>query len=414
MASRWSFTTEPGVFYELAELGHLYPGNKVATQPHLALIPGKEYPSDDASSPDQRDWVRFAAYVKWLNENSPDNVVYKVLYLTRHGFGYHNKKHAEVGTVEWDVQELKKRQSRVSFMNGDDKETWFDAHLTEVGIQQAHDLNTFWTNLIATDGAPLPQTLFTSPLARCLQTTQYIFGPLMEAHQRPFRPIVKELIRERMTLHTCDFRRPASWIRENYPAYALEPGFAEEDTFGRDGHAETDAEHVARKQKALEEVWDEDGCGAVVSLTVHSYAIRAIQEACGGRTCLTREGTSMAILVRGERSLEVILATVINPRGPDDGSTPEEVRLRNKSGADVSLAGWRIENRSGNAFRLPDDATLQANGGEATFKIHGVALTNKGGTIVLKNASGAVVDSVTYSEEQAEKEGEMVDFERDR
>ncbi|KPM39636.1 hypothetical protein AK830_g6936 [Neonectria ditissima] len=264
MTSRWTFTTEPEVFYELADLGPLYPGNKVVTQPHLALIPGKEYPSDDPSSPDQRDWVRFAAYVKWLNENSAENVVYKVLYLTRHGFGYHNKKHAEVGTVEWD--------SRVSFMNGDDKETWFDAHLTEVGIQQAHDLNAFWTDLIATDGAPLPQTLFTSPLARCLQTTQYIFGPLMESHGRPFQPVVKELIRERMTLHTCDFRRPASWIRENYPAYALEPGFAEEDAFGRDGHAETDAEHVARKQRALEQVWDDAGCGEVVSLTVHSVS----------------------------------------------------------------------------------------------------------------------------------------------
>lgn len=194
-------------------------------------------------------------------------------------------------------------QSKVSFLNGDDKETWFDAHLTDVGIQQARDLNTFWTDLIATDGAPLPQTLFTSPLARCLQTTEYIFGPLMVAHSQPFQPIVKELLRERITLHTCDLRRPASWIRENYPSYELEAGFAEADGFGRDGHAETDDEHVARKQAALEDVWSRE-CGDVVSLTVHSYAIRAIQAACGGKTCRTREGTSIAILVRGERSAD--------------------------------------------------------------------------------------------------------------
>ncbi|KAH6975968.1 histidine phosphatase superfamily [Ilyonectria sp. MPI-CAGE-AT-0026] len=295
MTPRWVFSTESGVFSDLSDLRHQYAGHKVTTQPHLGLVPGKKYPSDDASSPDQRDWVRFAAYVKWLNETTPDNVVYKVLYLTRHGYGYHNKKHAEVGTVEWD--------SKVSFLNGDDKETWFDAHLTDVGIQQARDLNTFWTDLIATDGAPLPQTLFTSPLARCLQTTEYIFGPLMVAHTRPFQPIVKELLRERITLHTCDLRRPASWIRENYPAYELEDGFAEADSFGRDGHAETDDEHVARKQAALEDIWSRE-CGDVVSLTVHSYAIRAIQAACGGKTCRTREGTSIAILVKGERSAD--------------------------------------------------------------------------------------------------------------
>ncbi|KAH7140619.1 histidine phosphatase superfamily [Dactylonectria macrodidyma] len=296
MAHHWTFSTEPGVFVDLLELEPLYPGHKVTTQPHLGLIRGRKYPSDDPSASDQRDWARFTAYVSWLNEKAPENVAYKVLYLTRHGFGYHNKKHAEVGTAEWD--------SKVSFLNGDDKETWFDAHLTDVGIQQARDLNTFWTDLVTTDGAPLPQHLYTSPLARCLQTTQYVFDPLMAQHARPFQPTVKELLRERITLHTCDLRRPASWIRHNYPAYTLEDGFAEDDAFGRDGHAETDEEHVVRKQAALEDIWNRGGkAEEVVSLTVHSYAIRAIQAACGGTSCRTREGTSIAILVKGERQV---------------------------------------------------------------------------------------------------------------
>ncbi|KAH6893498.1 histidine phosphatase superfamily [Thelonectria olida] len=294
MASKWTFTTVPDVFTELVDLEPQYVDFKVTTQPHLGLVPGHKYPSDDPLSPDQRDWVRFAAYVKWLNKESPDHVVYKVLYLTRHGFGYHNKKHAEVGTEEWDA--------RVSFLNGDDKETWFDAYLTDVGIQQAHDLSAFWLNLVAKDGAPLPQTLYTSPLARCLQTSDLVFKPLMQAHSQPFNPKVKDLLRERMTLHTCDFRRPGSWIRENWPEYTLEDGFVEVDTFGRDGHFETDEEHKARKQKALEQIWN-DVNGEFLSLTVHSYAIRAIQEACGGRPCRTREGTSLGILVRGERKL---------------------------------------------------------------------------------------------------------------
>lgn len=103
MASKWRFQAEPDVFVELADLEDQYPLQKVTTQPSLGLIPGKEYPTDNPESSDQRDWVRFEAYVRSLNRNSPDNVSYKVLYLTRHGFGFHNKCHQDVGTEAWNV-----------------------------------------------------------------------------------------------------------------------------------------------------------------------------------------------------------------------------------------------------------------------------------------------------------------------
>lgn len=103
--AKWIFKAQPNVFVDIADLEDQYPEGKVTTQPNLGLIPGQAYPSDDPASPDQRDWVRLAAYVKWLNENSPENVAYKVLYLTRHGLGYHNKLHKDVGTVEWEVSQ---------------------------------------------------------------------------------------------------------------------------------------------------------------------------------------------------------------------------------------------------------------------------------------------------------------------
>lgn len=103
--AKWVFKAEPNVFIDIADLEDQYPDGKVTTQANLGLIPDQRYPSDDpsSSSRDQRDWVRLAAYLEWLNENSPENVRYKVLYLTRHGLGYHNKLHKEVGTVEWEV-----------------------------------------------------------------------------------------------------------------------------------------------------------------------------------------------------------------------------------------------------------------------------------------------------------------------
>ncbi|KAM5377957.1 hypothetical protein ACJZ2D_004703 [Fusarium nematophilum] len=295
MANKWTFKAQPGIFIELADIAHQYPGEKVTTPPSLGLIPGQEYPSDDPNASDQRDWVRLAAYVRWLNDNSPDNVSYKVLYLTRHGLGVHNKVHAEVGSEAWN--------SKVSFQNGNEKETWFDAFLTDVGVQQARDLNSFWTQLIDVDGAPLPEVLYTSPLARCLQTTSLVFSSVMESHSAPFKPIVKELLRERITLHTCDFRRPRRWIAQSYPDYVIEEGFTEEDGFAKEGREEeTDGEHVRRKQQALEEIFEDARGKEVVSLTVHSYAIRAIQEAVGARACRTREGTSIALVVRGEEA----------------------------------------------------------------------------------------------------------------
>lgn len=103
MSSKWTFKAQPGIFVELADIAHEYPGEKVTTQPNLGLIPDQKYPSDDPDAPDQRDWARLAAYVRWLNENSSDNVSYKVLYLTRHGLGVHNKMHAQVGSEAWNV-----------------------------------------------------------------------------------------------------------------------------------------------------------------------------------------------------------------------------------------------------------------------------------------------------------------------
>ncbi|KAF5017602.1 hypothetical protein F66182_10447 [Fusarium sp. NRRL 66182] len=311
MVAKWVFQAQPDIFVELVDIAHQYPGEKVTTQPNLGLIPGQKYPSDDPNAPDQRDWARLAAYVRWLNKNSPDNVSYKVLYLTRHGLGVHNKMHAQVGSEAWNT--------RVSFQNGDGRQVWFDAFLTEVGRQQAQDLCEFWTDLIHIQGAPLPQVFYTSPLARCLQTTSLVFSPLMTSQQ----PIVKELLRERITLHTCDYRRPRTWIAENYPNYKIEDAFSEEDPFTGRAEPETDEEHVVRKHQALGEIFQEAKDCDFVSCTVHSYAIRAIQAAVGGGICRTREGTSIAMLVRGERNeqgdgrVELDIGAAISGEAPD-------------------------------------------------------------------------------------------------
>lgn len=102
MATKWEFQAQPGFFGDLVELARQSPNKKLATQPGLALL-SRENPSDGHIGSGEKDWERFAAHVKALNRDSPDNVSYKVLFLTRHGFGFHNKKHEEVGRIAWDV-----------------------------------------------------------------------------------------------------------------------------------------------------------------------------------------------------------------------------------------------------------------------------------------------------------------------
>ena len=104
MGDRWKFEAVPRIFRDLSEL-QTCPENKFATQPSLGLLT-RTYPCDDPLADDLRDWTRFRRYVSHLNEQAPENVSYKVLYLTRHGVGFHNQKHHEVGTEEWNVSSL--------------------------------------------------------------------------------------------------------------------------------------------------------------------------------------------------------------------------------------------------------------------------------------------------------------------
>ncbi|KAK1727741.1 phosphoglycerate mutase [Colletotrichum acutatum] len=297
---RFKFTILPEYFVDYYKVADASPNGKATTQPGLGLLDmrfGDAAADDDVVAEDEaRPWERFASYVRKLNAESPDGVNFKVLYLTRHGLGYHNVQAAKVGTAEWDRY--------WSHLDGDGAVTWLDAALVDTGIQQAKDLSTFWARATSTtaegEGVPFPESFYTSPLRRCLETSNLAFGPLVEPKGQYFRPLVKEGLRERMTDHTCDKRSSRSWIESAYPRYHIEPGFTEEDRLWKADRFETTEEHVARKQLVLEEIFSTDAA-QFVSLTVHSYAISAILMVGGQEEFRVREGSSIALLVRGEK-----------------------------------------------------------------------------------------------------------------
>ena len=173
----------------------------------------------------------------------------------------------------------------------------------EDGIGQAETLGKFWVQGVRNDGIPLPETVYTSPLARCLETTKLVYSEVMAVHARTLQPIVKELLRERLTDHTCDKRSPRSWIAQNYPDYAFEQNFEETDPLWRADHTETNEKHVARKQRLLEDIFETND-DSFISLSTHSYAISAILEVIGAPNFRVSEGAMVPLFVKAVKLVQ--------------------------------------------------------------------------------------------------------------
>jgi len=172
----------------------------------------------------------------------------------------------------------------------------------EDGIGQAETLSKFWVQGARNDGIPLPETLYTSPLARCLETTKLVYSEVMAVHGRTPQPIVKELLRE-LTDHTCDKRSPRSWIVQNYPDYVLDQNFEETDPLWRADHTEPNEKHVARKQRLLEDIFEANDA-SFISLTTHSYAISAILEAIGAPHFRVSAGAMVPLFVKAVKVVQ--------------------------------------------------------------------------------------------------------------
>lgn len=65
----------------------------------------RPYDTDKEFDPTSQktQWQRFEHQVFRLNRQSGSHVQYKVLYMGRHGEGYHNVAEAFYGTPAWDV-----------------------------------------------------------------------------------------------------------------------------------------------------------------------------------------------------------------------------------------------------------------------------------------------------------------------
>jgi broad specificity phosphatase PhoE len=208
-----------------------------------------------------------------LSRNAKKGESYKILFLARHGQGTHNVAEEKYGTRAWDCY--------YSALNGSDGLTWSDAPLTPLGITQAQAVNTLWKEELQ-NGIPVPQSWYISPLTRAIQTADTTFSDLGIAYE----PLVKELLREALGIHTCDRRSTKSRIAESFPHVRFERGFTEDDELWQADYREPSSARDYRLATLLDEVFTMDA-GEWISFTSHSGAIGSLLRVLGHRVCFS-------------------------------------------------------------------------------------------------------------------------------
>lgn len=264
----------------------------------------RPYDSDE-DLPDRGEgmtpWQRFQHHLTSLNNaarrkrheaDGDSTTQYRLLFLGRHGNGYHNIAERYYGSEAWDCH--------YSMLDGDPEGvvTWSDAHLSREGRRQAKEVNGFWRTQIAAQKMNLPQSYYVSPLDRALETAEITFDGLVAS----FNPVVMERLREGTGLHTCDRRSPVSYIRQRYPKYIVtrDPFLTETDQFWDAELREPDEALALRLGRLMDQIMaDEDS--ERISFTSHSGAIGAVLYVLGHRQFSLATGAVIPVLVQVDK-----------------------------------------------------------------------------------------------------------------
>ncbi|KAF4626683.1 hypothetical protein G7Y89_g11475 [Cudoniella acicularis] len=296
-----NYTTVTGFF--LQDESSTDPGTFDYTATNFGLI-NRTYPTDNECDKSFTQWQKFEHYVDTLNQRSGRNVDYKVLFMGRHGEGYHNVAETYYGTPAWNCY--------WSLLDGNGTIVWADAHLTPNGIAQAQIAAAFWASRITLQKIPLPQSYYTSPLSRCLATANITFSTLPLPRSQPFIPTVKELFREGISGHTCDRRSNKTYIHNSFPSYKIEPGFSEQDLLWRAGVGEVNTDEDIRSKTVLDEVFGSDD-NTWISVTSHSGEIASILRVLGHQAFGLNTGAVIPVLVKAVTIAGTPVATATLP-----------------------------------------------------------------------------------------------------
>lgn len=231
-------------------------------------------------------WAKFITHIQQVNQDADSFTSYKVLFLGRHGEGYHNVAEAKYGSKAWDDYWSK--------LNGDGELVWGpDPELTSIGKDQVVTARNGW-NAELPFGIPLPQKLYCSPLTRAMQTCDITFREIVNTR---CVVVVVENCREENGVHTCDKRRTKTYIESTFPAFQIEHGFSEEDLLWEAEVRESRTHVEERAKEVLDMIFNNDG-ELFVSITAHGGIINAFLAVLGRTSYALPTGGVLPVVVR--------------------------------------------------------------------------------------------------------------------
>lgn len=246
-------------------------------------------------------WETLMKDFEQLRKEADTNTRYKLLFLGRHGQGYHNLAILKYGQEAWD--------EKWSKLNGDGETVWGpDPELTGLGVQQAKDNNTAWKEQLP-KGIPKPEIFYVSPFIRAIDTMQYTFDDIFlnVGNPRVSPPLVVEDLREDNGEHTCDSRSKKSQLAARFPRVVFEDGFPEDDETWRPDWRESFEEHKVRTRRFLNKLfaldWDEplEKQAKYVSVTSHSGTIATFLGCIGHREFSLGTGGMIPVIVKSTK-----------------------------------------------------------------------------------------------------------------
>ena len=191
------------------------------------------------------------------NNNNNTKTNKKIIHFVRHGEGFHNALARKIG--------------RKAYLDP----AVFDPELTDVGIQQAKDLQDEVLNLYLNDPNSIDCIVF-SPMKRALMTgTIACEKVLLSSNNNNDNKLPKmvavECIRERYGVHICDSRRTIDIIQKEYPNIDFTTNIEDiKDTLHKENERETHEHVILRGYEFLD--WLKNQDDTIQSVIVFSHS----------------------------------------------------------------------------------------------------------------------------------------------
>ena len=179
-------------------------------------------------------------------------------------------------------------------------------------MSQAQIANNFWAQELAIQKIHAPESYYTSPLTRCLQTANITFSGLSLPASSPFLPLIKEYLRESISIHTCDRRSNETVIHSEFPQWPIEAGFTEYDELWNGVTGETNSAQDARSKIVLDSIFSTDN-NTYLSITSHSGEIGSILRVLGHIPFSLNTGAVIPVLVKAQTLSGSAPATTTQP-----------------------------------------------------------------------------------------------------